>query len=77
MASHTVYIFYFSDDGSVTRIPYAKWKRISSGKESVKAFANASIRIAHAYILLENKNLIIARVLKVAFIILISPAGLF
>ena len=56
MTSHTVYIFYFSDDGNVTRIPYAKWKRISSGEESVKEFSNASIHIAHAYILLENKK---------------------
>jgi len=39
----TVYIFYFSDDGHVTRIPYEKWKRISSGEESVKEFANTSI----------------------------------
>jgi len=56
MTSHTVYIFYFSDDGNVTRIPYAKWKRISSGKETVKEFSNASIHIAHAYLLLENKK---------------------
>ena len=56
MTSHTVYIFYFSDDGHVTRIPYAKWKRIRSGEESVKEFSNTAIRIAHAYLLLENKK---------------------
>lgn len=56
MTGISVYIFHFSDDGHVTRIPYAKWKRISSGKESVKEFSNAAIRIAHAYILLENKK---------------------
>lgn len=56
MTSDTVYTFHFSDDGDITRIPYAKWKRIISGKESVKEFLNASIRIAYAYILLENKK---------------------
>ena len=56
MTNHTVYIFHFSDEDRVTRIPYAKWKRISSGKEPVKEFVNASIRIAYAYLLLENKK---------------------
>ena len=56
MPGYTVYIFYFSDDGNVSRMPYAKWKRISTGKETVKAFANTAIRIAHAFILLENKK---------------------
>jgi len=56
MTSRTVYIFHFSDDGHVTRIPYAKWQRISSGKESVQEFSNAAIRLAHVYLLLEDKK---------------------
>ena len=56
MTSRTVYIFYFPVGSSVTRIPYARWKRIRSGKESVIEFSNSSIRIAYAYLLLENKK---------------------
>lgn len=56
MLNPTVYIFYFSDSGSVTRIPYAKWIRIRSGKEIANDFAGQSIHIAYAYILL-NKQL--------------------
>jgi len=56
MPNRTVYIFYFSDDGVVKRIPYAKWKRISNGDECVNEFSNSSIHIAYAYLLLENKK---------------------
>lgn len=56
MPNRTVYIFYFSDDGIVKRIPYAKWKRISNGDECVNEFSNSSIHIAYAYLLLENKK---------------------
>lgn len=56
MCSIRVYIFYFPDDGNVTRIPYARWQRIYSGNETIKEFANAAIRIAHAYIQLENRK---------------------
>ena len=56
MTNRTVYIFYFSDYGNITRIPYAKWKRISSGEEAIKSFSNATIHIAYTYILLENKK---------------------
>ena len=56
MSNITVYVFYFSDDGNVSRIPYAKWERISSGDETVEAFSNLSIHIAYAYILLENRK---------------------
>lgn len=56
MDSIRVYIFHFSDDGHVSRIPYAKWQRSQSGEEPVKEFSNACIRIAHAYILFENRK---------------------
>ena len=56
MPGYTVYIFYFSRDGNVTRIPYARWKRIRSGKETVEEFLNLSVHIAYAYLLLENKK---------------------
>ena len=56
MSGLTVYIFRFSDDGRVTRIPYAKWNRISSGDETVEEYSNLSIHIAYAYILLENRK---------------------
>jgi hypothetical protein len=56
MASHAVYVFYFSEDGNVTRIPYARWDRIESGKETVEDYSNLTIRIAYAYLLLENKK---------------------
>lgn len=56
MSGLTVYIFYFSDDGKVTRIPYAKWNRISLGDEVADEFSNLSIHIAYAYILLENRK---------------------
>ena len=56
MSNITVYVFYFSDDGKVSRIPYAKWKRIINGDELVEEFSNMSIRIAHAYVLLENRK---------------------
>lgn len=56
MPGLTVYIFYFSDDGKVARIPYAKWNRINSGNEAIEEFSNLSIHIAYAYILLENRK---------------------
>ena len=56
MTSYTVYIFHFSVDGTITRIPYAKWKRISTGKEPVPSFSGSSVYIAHAYLVLENKK---------------------
>ena len=56
MPGRTVYIFHFPDHGHAARIPYAKWKRISAGKESVQEFSNAAVRIAHVYLLLENKK---------------------
>lgn len=56
MPGLTVYVFYFSDDGKVTRIPYAKWQRIEAGDEIVEEFSNLSIHIAYAYILLENRK---------------------
>lgn len=56
MTGLTVYIFYFSGDGHVTRIPYAKWKRISAGEESVQDFSNAAVHIAYAYLQLKNKK---------------------
>lgn len=56
MPGVTVYIFYFTDDGNVTRIPYAKWNRISSGDEIAEEFSNLSVRIAYAYLLLENRK---------------------
>jgi len=56
MSGYTVYIFNFPDDNHVTRIPYAKRKRVSSGKESVQAFSNSAVRIAHAYLLLKDKK---------------------
>ena len=55
MLNPTVYIFYFSDSGNVTRLPYAKWIRIRSGKEIADNFAGKSIHIAYAYILLNNR----------------------
>lgn len=56
MTSQTVYVFHFTEQGVVTRIPYVKWKRIKSGKETVVEFSNSSIRIAYVYLLLENKK---------------------
>ena len=56
MTGVTVYIFCFTDDGKVIRIPYTKWKRISSGDETVEEFSNLSIHIAYAYLLLENRK---------------------
>jgi len=56
MTNRTVYVFYFSDDYRVKRIPYAKWKRISAGDECVDEFSNLAVHIAYAYILLENKK---------------------
>jgi hypothetical protein len=40
----------------VTRIPYAKWKRIIHGDELVEEFSSLPVRIAHAYILLEDRK---------------------
>jgi len=56
MPGRTVYIFHFPDQGHAVRIPHARWKRISAGKESVQEFSNAAVRIAHAYLLLKNKK---------------------
>ncbi|MDH5712076.1 MAG: hypothetical protein OEZ15_10505 [Gammaproteobacteria bacterium] len=56
MPARTVYVFYFSGGGCVERIPYAKWKRISSGEKLVNEFSNLAVHIAYAYILLENKK---------------------
>jgi hypothetical protein len=56
MSGVTVYIFHFLDNGDVARIPYAQWKRINAGIESVEKFSNRAIRIAPAYLLLENKK---------------------
>ncbi|MFC1589714.1 hypothetical protein ACFL3P_05550 [Pseudomonadota bacterium] len=56
MSSVTVYVFYFSDDGIVTRIPYSKWKRIKAENEPVEAFSNSTVYIAYAYILLKNRK---------------------
>ena len=50
MSGLTVYIFCFTDDGKVARIPYAKWNRISSGDEIAEEFSNLSVHIAYAYI---------------------------
>lgn len=56
MSSITVYVFHFSDDGKVTRIPYAKWKRITHGDELVEEFSSLPVLIAYAYILLEDRK---------------------
>lgn len=56
MSSYTEYVFHFNSNGKVTRIPQTKWNRILQGDESVKAYANQSVYIAYAYILLENKK---------------------
>ena len=49
------YVFHFDDAEIVSRIRYAKWCRVLEGEESIDAFANQSIYIAYAYILLENR----------------------
>ncbi|MCK4865023.1 MAG: hypothetical protein KAT06_06310 [Gammaproteobacteria bacterium] len=49
------YVFQFDDVGIVSRIPYAKWCRVLEGEASIDAFANQSIYIAYAYILVENR----------------------
>ena len=56
MLGVTVYIFCFTDDGHVTRIPYAKWERVRSGDEIVEEFSNLSVHIAYVYLLLENRK---------------------
>lgn len=56
MSNLTTYVFQFHDDTSVTRIPFAKWKRIREGEERVKEYANGKMYIAYAYILLENRK---------------------
>ena len=56
MSGVTVYVFYFSKDGNVSRIPYARWDRIESGKETVEDYSSLTIHIAYAYILLENRK---------------------
>lgn len=50
------YVFKFSDNGNVTRIPHAKWSRLREGDESIEEYANQSIYIAYAYISLENRK---------------------
>jgi len=56
MPGSTVYVFYFTDENNLERIPYTKWNRIRSGNESIKDINKRSIFIAYAYLLLEDRK---------------------
>lgn len=56
MSSLTEYVFHFDQNEEVRRIPFAKWSRIREGDEALKDYANQSLKIAYAYILLENRK---------------------
>jgi len=50
------YVFLFNTDGSVTRIPAAKWSRVREGDELLQEFSNRSVQIAYAYIKFVNSS---------------------
>jgi len=56
MPGFTVYIFHFTEDGDVDRIPYAKWKRIRAGQENSEEYSGQAVHIAYAYLSLENRK---------------------
>jgi len=50
------YVFHFTTDDNVTRIPATKWNRIREGDKLLKEFSNTSVHIAYAYISLKNRK---------------------
>ena len=50
------YVFHFTTDNNVTRIPATKWNRIREGDKLLKEFSNTSVHIAYAYISLKNRK---------------------
>ncbi len=54
--SLTSYVFHFSEDDSVKRLPMARWNRISDNQERFIGFENQIIRIAYAYIELHQRK---------------------
>ncbi len=57
----TVSVFHFLPDGTVKRIPYARWKRITDEGEPFIGYENQKIRIAYAYIERQNRKPIFCR----------------
>lgn len=56
MSDLTEYVFHFGINEDVVRIPYAKCKRIREGGEVMLEYANQSIYVAYAYILIDNRK---------------------
>lgn len=52
----TLYVFHFSSSGVVKRMPLAKWNRLHTKQEKHQAFSGQSVRIAYAYVELENRK---------------------
>jgi len=50
------YVFHFTTNDNVTRIPAAKWNRIREGDELLRELSNTAVYIAYAYITLKNKK---------------------
>jgi len=56
MSKFTVYVFHFTENGDVVRIPLAKWERIRAGQVMFEEYSSQAAYIAYAYLLLENRK---------------------
>jgi len=54
--SLTSYAFHFREDGSIKRLPMARWNRICNNDERFIGFENQRIRIAYAYLELQQRK---------------------